>query len=79
MYTGILTKRRFFGLLSTFDLDARRKVNTFSKGMKKQLSVLLGICANTDYIFCDETFDGLDPVMRQTVKSLLPMIWRRGT
>ena len=63
-------EKRFFGLLSHFDLDARRKVNTFSKGMKKQLSVLLGICANTDYIFCDETFDGLDPVMRQTVKSL---------
>ena len=55
-------EKRFFGLLSNFDLDARRKVNTFSKGMKKQLSVLLGICANTDYIFCDETFDGLDPV-----------------
>ena len=63
-------EKRFAGLLSNFDLDARRKVNTFSKGMKKQLSVLLGICANTEYIFCDETFDGLDPVMRQTVKSL---------
>ncbi len=38
--------------------------------MKKQLSILYGICAGTDYIFCDETFDGLDPVMRQAVKSL---------
>jgi ABC-2 type transport system ATP-binding protein len=38
--------------------------------MKKQVSVLLGVCANTEYLFCDETFDGLDPVMRQTVKSL---------
>ncbi len=38
--------------------------------MKKQVSVICGICAGTDYIFCDETFDGLDPVMRQTVKSL---------
>ena len=45
-------------------------MQTFSKGMKKQLAVLLGICAGTDYLFCDETFDGLDPVMRQTVKSL---------
>jgi len=57
-------------LLDTFSLDKRRKIATFSKGMKKQLSVLLGLCANTDYIFCDETFDGLDPVMRQAVKSL---------
>jgi len=61
---------RFYHLLESFGLDKRRKVSTFSKGMKKQLSVILGICANTDYIFCDETFDGLDPVMRQAVKSL---------
>ncbi len=63
-------EKRFHGLLSGFELAADRKINTFSKGMKKQLSVILGICANTSYIFCDETFDGLDPVMRQTVKSL---------
>ncbi|MCD7743735.1 MAG: ABC transporter ATP-binding protein [Lachnospiraceae bacterium] len=61
---------RFDDLLSKFELDPRRKLSTFSKGMKKQVSVLLGICANTDYLLCDETFDGLDPVMRQTVKSL---------
>lgn len=61
---------RFVALLENFDLKSNRKINTFSKGMKKQLSVLLGICANTRYLFCDETFDGLDPVMRQTVKSL---------
>lgn len=61
---------RFGKLLKSFELDGRRKIQTFSKGMKKQLAVLLGICAGTDYLFCDETFDGLDPVMRQTVKSL---------
>ena len=53
---------RFFHLLQSFDLDKKRKISTFSKGMKKQLSILYGICAGTDYIFCDETFDGLDPV-----------------
>lgn len=57
-------------LTGKFGLDAGRKVNTFSKGMKKQLSVICGICANTKYLFCDETFDGLDPVMRQAVKTL---------
>ena len=61
---------RFQTLLSEFGLSAARKISTFSKGMKKQLSVILGICSGTDYIFCDETFDGLDPVMRQAVKSL---------
>ena len=58
-------------LMGKFGLDINRKVNTFSKGMKKQLSVICGVCANTKYLLCDETFDGLDPVMRQAVKTLL--------
>jgi len=51
-------------------LDKDRKVDTFSKGMKKQMAIVLGLCAKTDYLLCDETFDGLDPVMRQAIKSL---------
>ena len=69
MYPGF-DEKRFYHLLESFGLKKDRKINTFSKGMKKQVSVICGICAGTDYIFCDETFDGLDPVMRQTVKSL---------
>ena len=61
---------RFQELLGKFQLEGRRKISTFSKGMKKQLSVLLGVCTNTKYMFCDETFDGLDPMMRQAVKSI---------
>lgn len=63
-------KERMSKMLTQFDLDEKRKVATFSKGMKKQLSVICGICAGTKYLFCDETFDGLDPVMRQAVKSI---------
>lgn len=63
--------QRFLQLLDAFGLDGKRKISTFSKGMKKQVSVICGLAAKTDYIFCDETFDGLDPVMRQAVKSLL--------
>lgn len=64
---------RYTQLMGQFGLEGNRKINTFSKGMKKQVSVILGICANTKYILCDETFDGLDPVMRQAVKSLFVM------
>lgn len=60
----------FEKLLAAFGLSRNRKILTFSKGMKKQLSVILGLSAKTRYLFCDETFDGLDPMMRQTVKSL---------
>ena len=72
-YAGIyenFNMARFTDLMKAFDLDENRKINTFSKGMKKQVSIICGLAAQTDYIFCDETFDGLDPVMRQTVKSL---------
>ncbi|MBO6269679.1 MAG: ABC transporter ATP-binding protein [Clostridium sp.] len=62
--------KRFEKLLSDFCLDPARKISHYSKGMKKQLSILLGLCASTKYLLCDETFDGLDPVMRQGVKAL---------
>jgi len=72
-------KEQFYRYLTHFDLDRRRKINTYSKGMKKQLALLLGICAKTKYLLCDETFDGLDPVMRQGIKSIFAEeIERRG-
>lgn len=63
-------EQRYRELMDGFGLDPNRKIRTFSKGMKKQVSVICGISACTDYLFCDETFDGLDPVARQTVKGL---------
>ena len=60
----------FHELMEQFHLEEKRKISTFSKGMKKQLLVIIGVCAATKYLLCDETFDGLDPVMRQAVKSL---------
>lgn len=57
--------------LKVFDLDEKRKLSTFSKGMQKQVSILLGLACCTEYLFCDETLDGLDPVMRQTVRRII--------
>jgi len=68
-YSGF-DKDRYNALINAFGLDARRKINTFSRGMKKQAAIIAALAANTPYIFCDETFDGLDPVMRQAVKSI---------
>jgi len=78
IYEGF-DKERFYQYLEHFELMRKRKINTFSKGMKKQLALLLGICSGTKYLFCDETFDGLDPVMRQGVKSIFAsMMEERG-
>ena len=38
--------------------------------MKNQFSVICAASSGADYLFCDETFDGLDPVARQAVKSI---------
>lgn len=64
-------KDEFYKLMTQFGLDAKRKIGTYSKGMKKQLAFILGLSARTDYLLCDETFDGLDPAIRQAIKSLL--------
>lgn len=72
-YSGIyenFKREEFYQYLESFGLNKDRKIRTYSKGMKKQLALLLGICAHTKYLLCDETFDGLDPVMRQGIKSL---------
>ena len=61
---------RYSKLMDQFHLDEKRRISSYSKGMKKQLLVIMGISAGTKYLLCDETFDGLDPVMRQAVKSL---------
>lgn len=56
------------GMLS---LSLNKKVSTFSKGMKRQCALICAICTNADYMFFDETFDGLDPVIRNTMKKIL--------
>ena len=48
-----------------------KPIRTFSKGMKRQSAILLALCARPDYLLMDETFDGLDPMVRNEVRSLL--------
>ena len=62
---------RFTELLNIFKLPPKRPIKNFSKGMQKQAAILLGMSTRPDYYFFDETFDGLDPVMRHLVKRLL--------
>lgn len=58
-------------LAETFKLDSSKPVSTFSKGMKRQAAIILAISCRPKYLFLDETFDGLDPVMRALVKSII--------
>ena len=65
------SRERFADLSAAFKLDRTRQLNTFSKGMRRQAATILALSAMTDYVFFDETFDGLDPVMRNLVKGML--------
>ena len=62
---------RFDKLTETFQLDPTANINTFSKGMRRQAATILGLSCMPDYLFFDETFDGLDPVMRGLVKQVI--------
>ena len=73
-YQGIypdFDRARYEKLLKAFSLPPKKAVKNMSKGMKRQVAILCGICSNTKYLYCDETFDGLDPIIRQSVKALL--------
>ncbi len=64
-------RERFRKLTAMFELNPKKSINTFSKGMKRQAATILALSARPRYIFFDETFDGLDPIMRARVKSLI--------
>jgi ABC-2 type transport system ATP-binding protein len=64
-------RARFARLSDTFELDTRANIASFSKGMRRQAAAILGLSAMPDYLFFDETFDGLDPVMRGLVKQVI--------
>lgn len=73
-------EERFERLADVFAIDTGRRVQRLSKGMQKQVAFWLGICTMPDVMILDEPVDGLDPVMRRKVWSLiLQDVAERGT
>ena len=62
---------RFEKLGQAFELSLNRPLRKMSKGMQKQAAFWLALSCRPDYIVLDEPVDGLDPVMRRQVWSLL--------
>ncbi len=69
-YTNF-SEEMFEELRQRVNLPLNKKINTFSKGMKRQAIVIIGLACRTDYLLLDEAFDGLDPTMRIIVKKML--------
>lgn len=57
-------------MADSLNLDQNRPIRTFSKGMKRQAFLILALCSGTKYLFCDEVFDGLDPIAAEIMKNL---------
>lgn len=64
-------RERYRRLAERLSLDRKAPISTFSKGMKRQAATVLALSTMPDFILFDETFDGLDPVMRNYVKSVI--------
>ena len=70
----------FDRLYDVFQLPKKGQLRRFSKGMQKQAAFHLSICTRPDVLVLDEPVDGLDPVMRRQVWSLiLSDVAKRGT
>ncbi|MCL2881622.1 MAG: ABC transporter ATP-binding protein [Coriobacteriia bacterium] len=62
---------RFDELVELFQLDPKKRIGTYSKGMRRQATLLLALSRRPRYLLIDEIFDGLDPVMRNIVRKLI--------
>lgn len=62
---------RYEKLKQVFPLDEKMMLRRMSKDMQKQAAFWLAVCCMPEYLILDEPVDGLDPVMRRQVWSLL--------
>ncbi len=65
------SEEEFDKLVNIVGLPLNKKLSTFSKGMKRQAIVIVGLSCRTEYLLLDEAFDGLDPTMRLIVKNMI--------
>lgn len=62
---------RFKKLGEVFGLDAKRQMRKLSKGMQKQAAFWMMMALRPEFLVLDEPVDGLDPVMRRQIWSIV--------
>ncbi len=68
---GKRNSERYEKLKEFFNLDIEGKISKFSKGMKKQAFLFINLCFDMEYLLLDETFEGIDPVIKSKITRLL--------
>ena len=74
LYKGMyptFSQERYDKMHEVFPLDDRQMIRRMSKGMQKQAAFWITMSCMPEYLILDEPVDGLDPVMRRQVWSLL--------
>ena len=74
LYSGIYPNfdhERFDRLEEIFQLDQKKPIRRFSKGMQKQAAFWLAISCRPEVLVLDEPVDGLDPVMRRQIMGII--------
>nr|WP_243150661.1 ABC transporter ATP-binding protein [Pseudobutyrivibrio xylanivorans] len=65
-------EKLFFKIAECFpEINMKKMVRSLSKGMQKQVAFMLAIASRPEVMILDEPVDGLDPVMRRQVWSLI--------
>lgn len=74
-YEGIYPRfdsKLFYKMQEFFpNIDVKRNIRRLSKGMQKQVAFWLAICCKPELLILDEPVDGLDPVMRRQIWSII--------
>lgn len=79
LYFGYKGKgyKKYSNLLGISD-DLDRKVSTYSKGIKRKLSLLIIVLMNRDIVFLDEATSGVDPISRVQIRDLIKILKDKG-
>lgn len=74
-YQGIypdFDEKMFYRLMEYFPtIDPKKSIRSLSKGMQKQVAFWLAVCTRAKILILDEPVDGLDPVMRRQIWSII--------
>lgn len=70
LYSGF-DEASYLKIRGYFPIDPKKRINTFSKGMKRQAALILALSCNPRFLLLDEAFDGLDPVIRGALRKIL--------
>lgn len=74
---GLDNYQKYSDLLE-FTNDLGRNVSTYSKGMKRKLSLLIIVMMNREIIFLDEVTSGVDPISRVEIRKLIKLLKDEG-